>query len=148
MKKASPPKVMKEPASRVHRLDSTNPKLKYIGGSNFDAWNNTIASQAANSIWYGHNPDAARSHERQVASLSLLAGISPNDEFEGMLAAQLLASHNAAMECYRRAMIAEQSFEGRKENLNQANKLSRTHVALLEALKHALAPRPANAFSS
>jgi hypothetical protein len=115
-------------------LDSTNPKLKYIGGSNFDAWNNTIASQATNSIWHGHNPDAERIHERQVASLSLLAGVSPNDEFEGMLAAQLLASHNAAMECYRRAMIAEQTFEGRKENLNQANKLSGTHATLLEAL--------------
>ena len=50
------------------------------------------------------------------------------------MAAQLLASHNAAMECYRRAMIAEQTFEGRKENLNQANKLSRTHTTLLEAL--------------
>ena len=31
-------------------------------------------------------------------------------------------------------MIAEQTFEGRKENLSQANKLSRTHVTLLEAL--------------
>src|SRR5258705_154621 len=133
-KSASPLKVTKEPAARVHKLDSTNPKLKYIGGSNFDAWNNNIASQAVNSIWHGHNPDAERIHERQVASLSLLAGISPNDELEGMLAAQLLASHNAAMECYRRAMIAEQTFEGRKENLNQANKLSRTHATLLEAL--------------
>lgn len=100
----------------------------------FDAWNNTIASQATGSIWHGHNPDPERIHERQVASLSLFAGISPNDEFEGMLAAQLLASHNAAMECYRRAMIAEQTFEGRKENLGQANKLSRTHATLLEAL--------------
>ena len=36
--------------------------------------------------------------------------------------------------CYRRAMIAEQTFEGRKENLSQANNLSRTHAALLEAL--------------
>jgi hypothetical protein len=43
------------------------------------------------------------------------------DELEGMLGAQLLASHNAAIECYPRAMI--QTFEGRKENLNQANKL-------------------------
>jgi hypothetical protein len=93
-------------------LDSTNPKVKYIGGSNFDAWSNTIAGQAAGSIWHGPNPDAERVHERQVASLSLLAGISPKDEFEGMLAAQLLASHNAAMECYRRAMVAEQSLEG------------------------------------
>jgi hypothetical protein len=46
-----------------------------------------------------------------------------------MLAAQLLAAHNAAMECYRRAMIGEQTFEGRRENLSQANKLSRTYAS-------------------
>jgi hypothetical protein len=51
-----------------------------------------------------------------------------------MLAAQLLAAHNAAMECYRRAMIGEQTFEGRRESLSQANKLSRTYAVLLEAL--------------
>jgi hypothetical protein len=47
---------------------------------------------------------------------------------------QLIASHNAAMECYRRAMIGEQTFEGRRENLTQANKLSRSYAALVEAL--------------
>ena len=135
MTKAKPSlKQGKEPPAKTHQLDSSNPQLKYIGGSKFDAWNNTIANQATNSIWHGHNPKAERTHERQVAALSLLAGISPNDEFEGMVAAQLVASHNATMECYRRAMIAEQTFEGRKENLNQANKLSRTHATLLEAL--------------
>jgi hypothetical protein len=51
-----------------------------------------------------------------------------------LLAAQLLASHNAAMECYRRAMVGEQTFEGRRESLSQANKLSRTYAVLLEAL--------------
>ena len=51
-----------------------------------------------------------------------------------MMAAQLIAAHNAAMECYRRAMIGEQTFEGRRENLAQANKLSRTYATLLEAL--------------
>ena len=51
-----------------------------------------------------------------------------------MMAAQLIAAHNAAMECYRRAMIGEQTFEGRQENLAQANKLSRTYATLLEAL--------------
>ena len=50
------------------------------------------------------------------------------------MAAQLIGAHNAAMECYRRAMIGEQTFEGRKENLDQANKLSRTWATLLEAL--------------
>lgn len=51
-----------------------------------------------------------------------------------MMAAQLIAAHNAAMECYRRAMHSEQTFEGRRENLAQANKLSHTYATLLEAL--------------
>jgi hypothetical protein len=63
-----------------------------------------------------------------------LIGIGPRDELEGMMAAQLIAAHNAAMECYRRAMIGEQTVEGRSENLTQANKLSRTYATLLEAL--------------
>ena len=50
------------------------------------------------------------------------------------MAAQLIAAHNAAIECYRRAMIGEQTFEGRRENLNQANKLSRTWAMLLDCL--------------
>ncbi len=66
--------------------------------------------------------------------MAALIGIGPKDELEGMIASQLLAAHNAAMECYRRAMIGEQTFEGRRENLNQANKLSRTYAALLESL--------------
>jgi len=127
-------KESKEPPARTHKLDSSNPKLTYIGGSKFDAWNGTLANQALASGWYGNNPDADRTHKQRSASLRFLAGVEPKDELEGMLAAQLLASHNAAMECYRRAMISEQTFEGRKENLNQANKLSRTHATLLEAL--------------
>jgi hypothetical protein len=51
-----------------------------------------------------------------------------------MMAAQLIAAHNAAMECYRRAMIGEQTLEGHRENLTQANKLSRTYAVLLDAL--------------
>jgi len=31
-------------------------------------------------------------------------------------------------------MLGEQTFEGRKENLNQASKLSRTYATLLESL--------------
>ncbi len=73
-----------------------------------------------------------RSEER--ATLAAMMGMKPQDELEGMLIGQLIASHNAAMECYRRAMIGDQTFEGRRENLNQANKLSRTSAALTEAL--------------
>src|SRR3954447_23282597 len=106
-----------EPPARTHELDDSNPKLTYLGGSKFDAWNGTVANQALSSGWYGNNPDADRTHKLQTACLSFLAGFEPKDQLEGMLAAQLLASHNASMECYRRAMISEQTLEGRKENL-------------------------------
>ena len=38
------------------------------------------------------------------------------------------------MECYRRAMLNAQTFEGRHENLSQANTLSRTYAVLLDTL--------------
>jgi hypothetical protein len=69
-----------------------------------------------------------------LTSRAALVAIGPKDELEGMLAAQLIACHNAAMECHRRAMIDEQTFEGRLDSLNQANKLRRTYTTLLEAL--------------
>jgi hypothetical protein len=60
--------------------------------------------------------------------------IKPQDEIEGMIAAQLVACHNASMECYRRAMLPDISFETRHGNLNSANKLSRTFSTLVETL--------------
>jgi hypothetical protein len=38
------------------------------------------------------------------------------------------------MECYRRAMLPDNSFDQRHGNLNSANKLSRTYSTLVEAL--------------
>lgn len=108
-------------------------KLKNLGGSDSDAFNNILAKAAMNALWLKNSNPAER--DRQMSAvLATLVGIAPKDELEGMLAGQLVAANAAAMECYRRAMIGEQSFEGRKENLNQANKLSRTYATLLEAL--------------
>ena len=65
--------------------------------------------------------DSAQWDRQLSATVAALVGISPKDELEGMMAAQLFAAHNAAMECYRRAMLGEQTFEGRRENLNQGD---------------------------
>jgi hypothetical protein len=35
-----------------------------------------------------------------------------------MIAAQLIAAHNATMECYRRAMIGEQTLEARTPSIS------------------------------
>jgi hypothetical protein len=113
--------------------DDLKGRLKNIGGSKSDHWNNTLANQAIHALWI-KNSDKEERDRQLSATVAALVGIGPKDELEGMMAAQLIAAHNAAMECYRRAMIGEQTFEGRRENLAQANKLSRTYAALIEAL--------------
>ena len=113
--------------------DDMKGRLKDIGGSRSDHWNLLLANQAMQALWTKHS-DAVTRDKQQSATVAALSGIHPKDEMEGMVAVQLIAAHNAAMECYRRAMIGEQTFEGRRESLNQANKLSRTYTTLLEAL--------------
>ena len=108
-------------------------ELKPIGGSQSDDWNNYLANQVVQALWTGL-PDEAEQGRQYSATVAALVGINPQDELEGMMAAQLIAAHNAAMECYRRAMISDQTFEGLRESLNQANRLSRTWTTLLTAL--------------
>jgi len=128
----------KKPANTQTTVVANDPddrrgRLKNIGGSQSDHWNNILANQAVQALWLKNSSPEERDKQFSV-TIAALAGIAPKDELEGMMAAQLVAAHNAAMECYRRAMIGEQTFEGRRENLAQANKLSRTYAALLEAL--------------
>lgn len=82
-------------------------------------------------------PGSERLETIANGAVAAMHGIAPRDETEAMLALQMVATHQAAMECYRRAMIKDQTFEGRQAALNQGSKLSRTHAALLETLnKH------------
>jgi hypothetical protein len=50
-KAKEPTKSAKAQPEEHHRLDGTNPKLKPIGGSNYDDWNNIVANQAVSSAW-------------------------------------------------------------------------------------------------
>ena len=131
------PNVAKKSAKpeeiHVHDPAKLPGRLKRIGGSMSDDWNNILANQAVQTLWLKHL-DAEETRRHRHATVDALMGIKPADELEGMIAAQLLGCHNASMECYRRAMIGDQTFEGRREALAQANKLSRTYATLLEAL--------------
>jgi hypothetical protein len=83
-----------------------------------------LLNQTVGCIW--EPTDKTGGANQAVAMIRTMEGISPRDVIEGMLTAQMLAVYNASMECMRRAMIPEQSFDGRKDNLNQATKLTRT----------------------
>jgi hypothetical protein len=110
-----------------------NWRCTWCGDAELEREGNVLANQTIQTLWLKHADQETT--DRQVSAIvGALVGIAPNDELEGMIAAQLLAAHNAAMECYRRAMIGDQTFEGRRENLSQANKLSRTYALLIDAL--------------
>jgi hypothetical protein len=127
-KRPAKPEVMQYDPSRLHGT------LKAVGGSMSDDWNNIVANQTIKATWHRSKAQAEEIKQQRQATVEALIGMSPRDEFEGMIAAQLIACHNAAMECYRRAMVPDQPFEGWREQLSQANKLSRTYATLLEAL--------------
>ena len=73
------------------------------------------------------------SGETVVRMLSELDGIGAKDQIEGMLAAQMIATHHATMDCFR--IVAQ---NGQLDIINPmlcyANKLSRTFTMQMEAL--------------
>ena len=92
----------------IHRPDDLKGKDKVIGGSMSDGWNDAIAGQVVNTLWTKHLDDD-EANKLRAAAVEALIGIKPKDEIEGMIAAQLVACHNASMECYRRAMLPDSS---------------------------------------
>src|SRR5260370_23961820 len=107
-KRAAPPRegaptrgiiICKIPSFGEHRGDPRS-----ISGSDSPDFSDFLINQVAYVL--GSEPDDFDGWGRQTeAMLAALVGIKPRDEIERMLVAQLIASHNAAMECYERAML-------------------------------------------
>jgi hypothetical protein len=125
-------RATKTPAmTEISRSEELRPVIQSISGSDDFDFCITLLTQVVNAQW---RPDSAELTQQVEATRAAMMGMKPRDALEGMLIGQLIAIHNAAMECCRRAMIPGQTFEGRREALNQANKLSRTYALLTEAL--------------
>ena len=63
--------------------------------------------------------------------------IEPRDEIERMLAQQMVACHSAAMECFRRATLENQTNSGRDMALKHAARLLAAQTKLVVTLdKH------------
>ncbi len=103
-----------------------------VGGSENEDFNKIMLNQAATAIFVHPDPETHLATIQAV--LSGMVGIGPRDETEGMLSAQMVAVHIAAMECFRRAAIPGQTLVGRDSALRHAAKLTRTYTAQMEAL--------------
>jgi hypothetical protein len=131
---AAPPPAAQE--TDVASSPEARGKCRNVGGSAHDEWNLLVARQVIDALCVAGLDEEARERRQDGAVLALI-GINPEDEIEGMLSTQMIATHNAAMEMHRRAWIQGASREATNEALNQANKLSRTYAALVETLnKH------------
>ena len=81
--------------------------------------------------------DEVEKSARIESAISLLQGIKPADEIEGMLAVQMVATHHAVMDCFARAICKGQINAGHDQNLKHASKLLSIYSRQIEVLdKH------------
>jgi len=80
---------------------------------------------------------------QMVASVAAaLKAFKPTDEIEGMLAAQAVAMHFGAMECFRRSAIGEQPADIASKLRKDGANLARGMVDMLDALDRKRGKRP------
>src|SRR3954469_25682536 len=83
--------------------------LSDYSGSQSPTFTNSLLNAVICTAWHPDGSDhEARTRQAQVV-LTALQAFKPADEIEGMIAAQAVAMHLGAMECFRRAMIPEQA---------------------------------------
>ncbi len=112
--------------------------MRELGGSACTAFNTALVAETIRTLFVvrtGKPEDAQREtrHAMEAATAALEA-FKPADEIEGMLAAQAVAAHFGAMECYRRAMVSGQPAEVATRLRRDAANLSRTMADMLAAL--------------
>ena len=107
---------------------------RFMGTNQRDLANH-LANQLFSCLWIPERSRSKEGTDQMVAAVVALKEIAPQDGMEGMLAVQMIATHEAAMECFRRAMLPNQSLEGHDLNLKHAEKLVRIYKEQMQALQ-------------
>ena len=94
-------------------------------------------NEIAELLWVHEDASEATTHERVVRALELYESLEPADGAEGMLAMQMVGTHDAALECLKRAALSNQTLAGRDMALKHAHKLMTLYTQQLATLnKH------------
>jgi hypothetical protein len=139
-RQSSAPKVTvehKPPGTAEIGTDHPDPdlweaKLEASMGTVESPFANKLVADLLNAACTGSTSQAVRQQDLNAA-LAAMHGISPRDEAEAMLVAQMIATHTAAMTLLRRLKTCE-TIPQQDSAGNLANKLLRTYAAQLEAL--------------
>jgi ATP-dependent Clp protease adapter protein ClpS len=118
-----------DPKEGVKQIHSNGDAIPGRGG---DDLLTLLAMQVLDATKINTHTDADKA-QRYNAAIAALHDIAPVGALEGMLATQLIATHMATMDCYKHINVTNER-NTHAYHLNQVNKLSRTYVALFEAL--------------
>ncbi len=103
-------------------------------GSDDMSFMNVLFNELMNNMWLSEGTSEDTKTMKLNAAMETLRQIAPQDGVEGMLAVQMASTHQAAMECLRRAAIPSQTFEGRNMALKHGEKLLRLYMDQVKAL--------------
>jgi hypothetical protein len=109
-----------------------NTRAQKATGSKDEDLSLSLVNQVLETLWLPKNMSEDIPIESACAAVATLEGIAPRDELEGLLAAQMVGAHNAAMECLRRAMMEGQTFDD--QNLKHGARLLAIYTKQVEAL--------------
>jgi hypothetical protein len=111
-------------------------RFRALGGSDTsNAFNSTMLRQVLGAMWVPSGEERDAEVSRAVgAACAALEAFKPTDEIEGMLAAQAVALHFQAMECFRRAMLPDQLSETTSKLRRDGGNLARGVTDMMEAL--------------
>ncbi len=122
--------------THVFRFDEAT--AKKWGGSDTAGFNLKLLEDTLPCVWVRYGDDPADRREKTLqahhAVVAALTAFEPKDEIEGMIASQAVALHGASMECMRRAMMPEQSFEVTSRLRKDGANLARAMTDMLAAL--------------
>lgn len=93
-----------------------------------------LVNQVADALWLPETLGARERVERIEAAVAALRGLAPRDAMEGLLATQMVATHNAAMDCLRRAMRPDRSEAAREADLRIGAQLVTVYARQVETL--------------
>ena len=82
-----------------------------------------LLAQLSDILCLSEDHNEAHQNARIRAAQGALEDIAPGDGTEGMMAVQMIATHEAAIECLRPAIVADGSYNGMEVYLKHAERL-------------------------
>jgi hypothetical protein len=129
--KSDKPIIINDP----NDLEPDGPEgLRWAAGSRSHMFNTVLLNSVVSACWCPSGMTQEQRHQRYSMTLRAVASFGPKDEIEGMIAAQAVAMHVGAMECFRRSMVPEQPGDAAARLRKDGASLARGMVEMIAAL--------------